>query len=68
VVHGQWHLGRKKAKLGTAVTVIRRRPKFKARIKNMSDQQVEDAASTISLVTARLMWWGEMNVKSGEAS
>jgi hypothetical protein len=68
VIHGEWHLGRKKRKLGTAVTVIRRRPKFTARIENMSDQQVEDVASTISVVTARLIWWREMNVRSGDAS
>jgi hypothetical protein len=32
VIRGQWHLGRKKGKLGTAITVIKRRPKFEARI------------------------------------
>jgi hypothetical protein len=68
VIHGQWHLGRKKGKLGTAVTVIKRRPKFEARIQNMSDQQVEDVASTISIVTARLMWWRTMNVTVAGAS
>lgn len=68
VIHGQWHLGRKKGKLGTAVTVIKRRPKFEARIQNMSDQQVEDVASTISMVTARLMWWRAMNVMVRDAS
>jgi hypothetical protein len=34
----------------------------------MSDQQVEDVASTISMVTARLMWWRAMNVTVGDAS
>ena len=68
MIHGQWHLGRKKGKLGTAVTVIKRRPKFEARIQNMSDQQVEDVASTISMVTARLMWWRAMNVMVRDAS
>jgi hypothetical protein len=62
VIHGQWHLGRKKGKLGTAVTVINRRPKFKAQLQNMSDDQVEGVAATISAVTARLIWWREMNV------
>jgi hypothetical protein len=68
VIHGQWHLGRKHGTLGTAVTIIKRRPKFKVRIQNMSDQQIENAASTISAVTARLIWWRTINVKSGDAS
>jgi hypothetical protein len=62
VIRCQWHLGRKKGKLGTAVTVIKRRPKFEAHIQNMSAQQVEDVASTISEVTARLIWWRDMNI------
>jgi hypothetical protein len=37
-------------------------PKMAAPIQNMSAQQVEDVASTISEVTARLMWWREMNI------
>ena len=68
MIHGHWHLGRKKGKLGTAVTVIKRRPKFEVRIENMSDQQVEDVASAISMVTARLMWWRTMNVTVADAS
>jgi hypothetical protein len=54
VIHGEWHLG-KNGKLGTAVTIIERRPMFEAHIQNMSDQQLEDVASSISVVTARLM-------------
>lgn len=64
VIHGQWHLGRKKGKLGTAVSVIKRRPKFEASVRNVSAHQVEDVASNISEVTARLMWWHTMNVTS----
>jgi hypothetical protein len=59
VIHGQWHLGRKK---GAAVTIINQRPKFKAEIKNMSSEQIEDVAATISQVTSRLIWWRTMNV------
>jgi hypothetical protein len=62
VIHGQWHLGRKKGKLGTAVTVINRRPKFKGQVHQMSNDQVEGVAATISVVTAKLIWWREMNV------
>jgi hypothetical protein len=68
VIHGQWHLGRKKGKLGTAVTVINLRPKFRAQIENMSDQQIEGVAAVISDVSARLMWWRAVNMKSGDAS
>jgi hypothetical protein len=68
VIHGQWHLARKNGGIGTAVTVIKRRPKFKANIQNMSNQQVEDVAATISKVTARLIWWREMNVHFEAAS
>jgi hypothetical protein len=62
VIHGQWHLGRKKGKLGTAVTVINRRQKFKAQLQHMSAAQVEDVAATISIATAKLIWWAQMNV------
>jgi len=62
VIHGQWHLGRKKGKIGTAVTVVKQRPKFKAQLQHMSAAQVEDVAATISIVTAKLIWWAQMNV------
>jgi hypothetical protein len=62
VIHGQWHLGRKKGELGTAVTVINRRPKFKAQLQHMSAAQVEDVAAAISIVTLKLIWWSQMNV------
>jgi hypothetical protein len=62
VIHGQWHLGRKKGKLGTAVTVINRRPKFKAQLQHMSAAQVEDVAAAISIVTLKLIWRSQMNV------
>jgi hypothetical protein len=68
VIHGQWHLGHKNGKLGTAVTVINRRPTFKARVRNMSGQQVEEVASTISDVTNRLIWWVTINVKREDVS
>jgi hypothetical protein len=42
--------------------------KFEARIQNMSDQQVEDVASTISVMTARLIWWQARNVTVGDAT
>lgn len=51
VIHGQWHLGRKKYKIGTAVTVVKQRPQFKAQLQHMSDAQVE-----------KLIWWPQMNV------
>jgi hypothetical protein len=68
VIHGHWHLGRKRGRLGTAVTVINRRPDFKAKLKNMSADQVEDVAATISQVTAKLIWWRTMNVKDPPSS
>ena len=61
VIHGQWHPGRR----GTAVTVIRARPKFSARERHMSDPDIEEIAAQISVVTARLIWWREMNVDYG---
>jgi len=63
VIHGHWHLGRKKGHLGPAVTVINRRPNFKARLKNMSANQVEDVAPTISQITAKFIWWRTINVQ-----
>ncbi|MHB0767056.1 hypothetical protein ACYCVF_15500 [Bradyrhizobium sp. 1.29L] len=62
VIHGQWHLGRKKGKVGTAVTVVKQRPQFKAQLQHMSDAQVENVAATISEVTLKLIWWAQMNV------
>jgi hypothetical protein len=68
VIHGHWHLGRKKGELGTAVTVINKRPSFKAKLKNMSADQVEDVAANISQVTAKLIWWRTINVKNASPS
>ncbi|SNT30470.1 hypothetical protein SAMN05216374_3043 [Tardiphaga sp. OK246] len=65
VVHGQWHLGRKKGKLGTAVTTVRRRPEFKMELQNMSAEQVENVAAEISNVSCRLIWWAQMNIRDG---
>jgi hypothetical protein len=62
VIHGQWHLGRKRGKIGTAVTVVKQRPQFKAQLQHMSDAQVENIAATISEVTLKLIWWAQMNV------
>lgn len=64
VTHGHWHLGRKKGRLGTTVTIINRRPNFKTRLKNMSADQVEDVVATISQVTAKSIWWRTMNVRN----
>lgn len=63
VIHGHWHLGRKRGRIGTAVTVVKRRPDFKVRSKNMSADQIADVAATISQVTAKLIWWRTLNVK-----
>lgn len=68
VIHGHWHLGRKKGQLGTAVTVINRLPNFKAQLKNMSTDQVENVAANISQVTAKLIWWRTINVKDSPMS
>ena len=68
VIHGHWHLGRKKGQLGTAVTVVKRRPNFNAKLKNMSADQVEDVAANISQVTAKLIWWRTINVKDSPPS
>jgi hypothetical protein len=65
VIHGQWHLGRKKRQLGSAVTIIKQRPKFSAHLRHMSAEQIEEVAAKISIATARLIWWREMNVSYG---
>lgn len=62
VVHGQWHLGRKKGKLGTAVTTVRRRPEFKMQLQNMSADQVENVAAEISNISLKLILWAQMNI------
>ena len=62
IIHGQWRLGRKKGNIGTAVTVFKSRPKIKVDTKNMSSNQIESVAVQISKISARLIWWMEMNV------
>ena len=62
IIHGQWHLGRKKGNIGTAVTIFKSRPKMKVDAKIMSSHQIESVAIQISKISARLIWWKEMNV------
>ena len=62
VIHGQWHLGRKKGNIGAAVTIVKSQSKIKVTVKNMSSDQIESVAVLISKISARLIWWKEMNV------
>jgi hypothetical protein len=68
VIHGQWHLRRKNGNLGTAVTVIKRRPNSRPVFRTCRINKFEDVASTISVMTARLIWWQARNVTVGDAT